>query len=54
MSPLNKSKDEVCFQKKSQYLRQYTYQTVTRTNDPPNFDMGKTGYGRIYNNFLSS
>ena len=40
------------FQKKSQYSRQYIYQTVTGTNDPPNFDMGQTGYGRIDNNLF--
>jgi len=40
------------FQKKSQYSRQYTYQTVTGTDDPPNFDMGQTGYGKIDNNLF--
>ena len=35
------------FQKQSQYSRHQIYQTVTGTEDSPNFDMGQTGYGRI-------
>ena len=40
------------FKKKSKYTRHQIYQSVTGTEDAPNFDMGQTGYGRINNNLF--
>ena len=40
------------FQKQSHYSRHQIYQTVTGTEDAPNFDMGQTGYGRIDNDLF--